>query len=675
MVNDQSLNIQSDKQLHRFLILDAEAIVNREVSMDNLLNTQKAIAQAFGYGIDKLNDTGTVKFADTLMNMPIDEVQGLMDQLMKGAHKIKVDGLSAKVGMEFIAQMPVAIATIKAYQLAKANGDKTFESSLALETDGKTNGFALKTQLFPFPDEAKHREWSQKAGVLIGEEKIAEAVDGPTAMFEKIDDSYETLIKSDEMPKNMEEMIVKVKKAEAKARRSDKKKASTLQVSDYLSTLAAGKSNSIKPMIENGKVTDEGRNLAKQPFMKDNYGSGKTSLKRGVGVDMSNKFVDAALQGMNGGKKGPEYTIVMEMVGSRMTTEELQTALIHKGAQSVTVDVKTVDGGTMEMRLDRAVAAIYAESYGVAMSEVLDTELSHLHDINNVMNNSFKIMFRLYEKMYDAKVKEATTKGKGRLTVDAETKIIRELANVFPAIQGPLSKGRLDGIAIFDDGNAEGSDKAQTRVKNKGQKSFSVQTVRKKFKEAMSAGSVIPIHFLDGAIMAVMMKDKRFTNVFDALVMSPEDAAAYSVEYNRLFAKFTNEWDLLGAISDALAESIEAAGPKLLAEINKENFELGTGLTSGGGKQMKYWTGKKFEPISLVGYQDKVQEAAVENKKLVDKYRYEDRTTHQMVLGTDGGHTETGNGKLKKDILGSLKEVTETVALTKSIDELNKCKD
>jgi len=683
------INPQNSK-LHRFLVIDSSQV--REVKKDSVM-FRFALAQAFGHSIDKASDNSVMGFAEAILKVPHKELESAVHKLMTNPKgHVEVGGVEIEI--EFLSQMLVGLDMVKAYQEAK--GD-TFENRLLLEVDAKTSGFALKTRLFPFHDHEAMMKWSLKTGVSYGNE--AHNMMGTNEMFgqKTMTDSYQEMVKG--MARTVEDLIEIVKEAEENV--NDELKGTTIKASEYLAKLQrAGEKYTPIMVDEHGKATSEGRNLAKYPFMTKNYGSGYGSTGRLVGEVMSKDTVDDFIADVQSGKTTPLVELILELTG-QTDAKVLADEMIDNGSVAIQAKLKTLDGDMTEMSLNNALIKIYTDTYGLDMNNQIEKVMEHFDQINTDINTSYKVMYRLFDKLYNAKIADLLTNMKlsqkeraeayneaknkwklsgnkgevspamvaefeanakeAKVTKQDSDKITKELIKVFPVIKGPLSEDIFDGIGIFTDGNVSASDTAKvtTQVVGQDTKTTSVQAVRKMIKEASNSGAVVPIHYLDGAIMAMLMKDHRFTNVFDALVLDPETAVELVKEYNRLFLELTANWDMYTEVAEALTRSIEAAEkiqPGILEEITKENAKLGKNevLANNVNKLTRVeFVGGKARVVSLnfAKFKNEVAENAKANKVLRDKYHNIPTTSGHMVLNKDSQYTtkqtDTANNPTK----------------------------
>ena len=163
---------------------------------------------------------------------------------------------------------------------------------------------------------------------------------------------------------------------------------------------------------------------------------------------------------------------------------------------------------------------------------------------------------------------------------------------MFPLIKGPLSNidpSNLDDtVAIYSTVTGSANDLEagappseialsadfvkthpndfEKRLDGKQQKSTTVQYEIKKFEEAMKAGSVVPIHYMDGALMAktgLAMSSVGLTMIHDAIMAPIDKMFETAQQYNKAVYDLMygpNKYSLVDSLLAALVRTEKAFG-------------------------------------------------------------------------------------------------------------------
>lgn len=681
MIDNNTINPQSGKQLHRFIFPPANA-VDKITKVDSKY-FKKAIAQAFGYSIDKKSDKATEEFADAILEAELSEIYKGIETLMRGAKHAAINGVEVEI--EFLGQMVVARESIEAHKEAKKNRLTTFKSSLMLETDAKTNGFGIKLRQFPFGDVAEDSKWQLKAGMVTGWSTIRKYNGkGTNEIFgtEGFFDSYQTIVNEiEEIDGLLGELSDKLSDAEKLYEgSSDTGVGKGLHdVREFMELVKGTKY--IPTMKDNGAITKAARDLAKDPFMTKNYGSGYLSTKRSVGSALSGGVLTDFIKHVQGGQVSGGHQLeamVMKLVNKTnpdMTAKEVAKSLATGGENSVRVKLTYVgqvkdDGARVIQKEEReyglatAISNMYSDVYGEAVNSKMKTMMAHFDDANADINDAFRIMYRLFAEAYEAKLDEATKDGKG-LSKEANLRLIQETLATFPKVKGLMSEdheGFTDYISIFDEEMVKTlNDKILVSYNKEGKEtSISVKAIIHDLVEAGNSGSVIPIHTFDGGLMTKLLEKYGFTNVFDAIVAEPELMGKIVEEYNELMIEANKEWSFYKEVADSLGKAVEAATPEAIAMVNKKNS---------AGEYKQQLVDEKFKPISVqakVGLITANAEANQAKKEIMEK---EPVVSGHMVLDGDSQYSSKVVFKDKEDIINQLSKLN-VPAIDKVLKEI-----
>ena len=656
-----TVNPQTDK-LHRFLVtLKAHRQVMDFNSPDAEKNKQQeyfkvAIAQAFGFSIDKKTPQEIYDFADAVLEQSEETLSGA---LKSKKHKVEIekDGKKYEVEIEHLGHFFQGLNAIRAYKKA-GNGEQQFEVTLSVEFDAITSGFILKLLQLPVMSFEKMKLWLSKGGVFLAstdEEK--KALDNITNSGQEISegrliDSYRTLAQgmdvtgfeveeeNEEKWKALQEVLPKIK---------DQKEVEIEEAPDSSTKEDEDGEDRLKTEIID-IVTSEGRALFKDPFMTFGYAAAIKSIKRHLGYKMISGLPAMMLDDSSPEAIKKANKFINSIHGKELTDNEIKAfkeTLKNTAFEDIQINnyvtVKNKKTGE-DMKVKAGKIAIAGKlreiveiTYGSNVEQILTAEFGELIEANNRINNSFKIMFQAWKVAYDARVQEISG-GKG-LTAYQENKIIEELKVLFPMIKAPLAGENYmeDGetVAIFSTGltNAKsGYGPTQTHVnpdKFGGQKTLTVQSMIREFQAAISAGAVVPIHYIDGSAMTKSLEEGGVLGVHDAKLTGINNAHDEIIKYNKDVYEISKDYSLAREIL------------KSLERVKDNAKELGVALDKLEG----VYAGKdnpKRTFDEILSEMSELNEVAESGRKLV--YGANAKIGH--MAGLDGSMHEVKGGKV-----------------------------
>ena len=680
-MNSVTVNPQTDK-LHRFLVtLKAHRQVMDFNSPDAEKNKQKeyfkvAIAQAFGFAIDKKTPQEIYDFADAVLEQSEETLSGA---LKSEKHKVEIekDGKKYEVEIEHLGHFFQGLNAIRAYKKA-GNGEQPFEVSLSVEFDAITSGFILKLLQLPIMSFEKMKLWLSKGGVFLYDGKLTKkqiakmskedkqkyAADikdyenymaitnsGQEISEGRLIDSYRTLAQgmdvtgfkvekeNEEKWKALQEVLPKIK---------DQKEVEVIEAPDSSTKEDEDGEDRLKTEIID-IVTSEGRALFKDPFMTFGYAAAIKSIKRHLGYKMISGLPKMMLDDSSPEAIKKANKFINSIHGKELTDNEIKAfkeTLKNTSFEDIQINnyvtVKDKTGKEMKVKAGKVAIAgklreIVEMTYGSNVETILTAEFGELIEANNRINNSFKIMFQAWKVAYDARVQEISG-GKG-LTADQENKILEELKVLFPMIKAPLASENYieDGetVAIFSTGltNAKsGYGPTQTHVnpdKFDGQKTLTVQSMIREFQAAISAGAVVPIHYIDGSAMTKSLEEGGVLGVHDAKLTGVNNAQDEIIKYNKDVYEISKDYSLAKEILKSL-ESVRDNAKKFGVDLDKLE-----GVYAGKNKPVK-----RFD--SILDEMRELNEVAESGRKLV----YGSNAKIGHMAGLDGSMYEVKGGKV-----------------------------
>ncbi len=603
MLDSVGINPQTDKKMHRFLVSSKNNL--REWDKSNAEDMEyfyQAIAQAFGFGIDKQATKTTTTLGKALVKVsPEDLKQAIIDG------KLELNG--KELDIEHPGHALQALEAIKAYN----SGDK-FTAIATAEYDQLTSGFMFKLMQLPVLDRQNLIKWLAKTGVFVEDGgdnglTIRDADGNLLGMNDIIAsegflDSYRTL--TSDVNKSITDKL---------AVEPPKKMTKTIDTATKLWKVSKALKLT-EDLVVNEAVTSFGRNLFKYPFMIFNYAGSLKAIRSTLGYNLAKGVIDKIIDGSLDGEEYKEFRKVL------VADDKQWAALKAKLVDGVTYldDVKLPNG----TKLNEVLSEMYNRTYGMVFEDVMTKEFGPMIEVNKAMTDASKLMFRAFKIKYEqayvgainvknnTKFKDANeyrayisnNKGVIKGLTEAESdELTRSLIDTFPAIKSAYSKSRLDGIAIIDEKTIDNKynelDKVRTHVKNKtDKKTVTVQAMIKEYSEAMSSGAVLPIHWEDGAVMAELLAQGGILGVHDAIIIG-KDFKNHILNMNKAIHDIAGNYNLLDSFVQALSTTLKQLSKEEIDQIAEfgygdETYGVNEVVTSLLDQQAKVEEGREF---------------------------------------------------------------------------------
>ena len=574
------INPQTEKQLHRWLITPKSHNVTIDFNSENgKAKRQKdmfrlAIAQAFGFAIDKKSNADSYAFADAIMAADESELLKVLKPNEDGKFEHTHHGSEHTLEIEHIGHTMQAINALRAYRDA-IQPDGTiapFTTSMSVEFDAVTSGFIIKLMQMPILGMKLVKEWLAKGGVFLGgtdgyNSGDIKDIKSMSDVIAKngITDAYRTLAGKMKTPKEVTDKYYENHKD-----RNNKVKVANMVL------------GAITPLLGNIKndideVTKEGRALFKDPFMTFNYAAGMASIKRSLGYKMTENLADEMLDE----KSSKGNVLISALFGREATPAEI--TLFRKELVEKDFDEITITSKNGKVKVSELMRKIIEDAYGNQVESILGEEFEGLVKANGTINNAFKGVFLAWKKEYDAKVAEVISRG-GVLSAKVENEIILDLKDKFPMINAPLSSGNiedLETVAIYSTKLSSGKDKrygaAKTYINKdnannpKGQQTLTVQSMIREFDAAMSAGAVIPIHYIDGSFMTNVLEASGILGVHDAVVTGMDNAFDTVKNYNKNVYENSRDYSVIEELSKLVNRNAKGNESIIIREAKGDN--------------------------------------------------------------------------------------------------------
>ena len=552
MIDSAGFNPQLDK-LHRHIVYAPDSKVTVDKSDKKMMSNFKvAVAQALGFKTDGEAISKSEEFADKflsedgakLLRMAWDDYK---KEIKNGEPTRAFTANGVKIEVDVVSQFLDALEAVETYV---KSGDK-FETTITMESDGVTNGFALKLMQYSYGLDEKLGESTKntikdlmaKVGVSVGSTPDKEFA----ARKKELVDMYKTLAS------NMTNEGLLLGVAEDKAE------------------LAGSFLNALDPVIDGkGEVTSWGRELFKPPFMTFNYGAGWNKIKS----EMAEAVIDKFMQKLEKTSEDAKMETFMQLLlGNDKSFKENKKLLMSKDLNEVYSGEDTV--------LD-SLKMLIVGTYGNTAENIMKNEFSYMEEVNGAIINGMKAVHAVWE----SKFRDEVAKFDG-VTIDALDKIYEKLLPEFPIIEDAFGN-KEKGIALFKTELAKRVDLKGDAVTSKiagskygkigAQVKGEVTNVDKlvnMYVEAASAAAVIPIHALDAAIMTSAVKDMGVIEIHDAIMTgigTMEDAVK---EYNKKFFEMSLSWNYAEAVYNKAVETLNKEGTESILRkvLSKKDYE------------------------------------------------------------------------------------------------------
>ena len=568
-LDNNEVNPQNDT-FNRFMM----GLASNEVEVDLTKDTDStntfyiALAQAFGEDIDKMSIIDSVKAGKKYVSMGYDEL----------IEKIK----DPKFKPEAIGHALQGALAVKSKQEAKG---KPFKTNLVIETDAVTSGIILKLLQMPLVDTAdvsleKVKELLKKGGIVFEGDVDYDTFKGTNELIANGQlDLYRTI--AQEYGLTFENYI-KEGNWKLKPNKDAKLTSGQIKINERRENiLNATKNTGIMPVFETEgeKIKGPLRSIFKPVVMVFGYGGGIESIKRKfiseIVEALPTRLLEERLEVQKAIKDGlpkPE-TPVLNLFKTVNPNMKITLNMIRK--QDILAK-KVYKDTTIRDVLMEDMVALYGNNLEVALKGVFGEELL---EANKALNNSFRMMFRIFNYKYQKRIK-AFKKFKGyNPTAEDKANIILNMKKEFPAVTPPLAKDNEKGVIVDSKVDASVQITAQTMgnfTRGKGQDTISVAAVVKEFEEAISAGNVVPIHYIDASIMAkTFLAIDGIAQVFDAIIGNMDNAKEANTKYNEEVLTTSMEYSLTEKVLESLNQSVstltDEEAKEFLSEENSNN--------------------------------------------------------------------------------------------------------
>lgn len=584
------INPQNSKA-HRHYVAPAES--RYTVNAQNMGFFKTAVVQWLEGSPDKANSVSEVfeAFDSIYANADVQAALDALDANNLPKFISIVETLTGKDGLAEGANWAIvdALYALQAYRAAD-NGKTPFESTLLVEADGITNGYAISLlQFSPELDDALVRHLNQTGTYTeAGQDHSLENGKPEEDIYTEIGVSIRDLFFDENFHLNNASMFDKV---------AEKFKLTIPKGQENFKAETRRKIQAIRRFLPE---LDNPRKLAKQPFMIFNYGAGLakivSEMRDTVRVNMQQQLVDLQVAFKQAATKEEKMEIAVEAFETikdihelfGVTVDEVNsgkmdfTKLSEAGQRTAKNAVyKELNKGTLainfKLKTGKAagrfnsvfyVPAKYSRDYGTrpgivasAVGTAMNEVVGASSDVRNVTVGALDIVNRVFISEY-TKALDNLRNELGRKPSNSEIlKMVREnetLAKLYPAVsnQNTEADSMLDLGKWLTDQN-DTSRKVEIRTVD-GTRSHNPSTIRPA-QMAMHA-IVRMIQNLDSQIMnTVLDKYPNTVNIYDANIANPNAINGVMTRYGKSYLEIglNPELGLVSQVNTLLQTAIQ----------------------------------------------------------------------------------------------------------------------
>lgn len=587
-MDTNTVNPQGNKHWHRFFVQPKsheftvkrvkgkfiQVQGNKDIKdITHLVNY--AIAQGVGFSTDKRNPEAIDEVANkVLKTLNTKKRIQLAKDIFTGKHvvgdKKTADEkaiLDLNIGFEHYSQ---TLQTFTFLEDLVGNKTKPFNTTISAEFDAVTSGFGLK--LLQVPLLAEMDKWLTKVGMVQNGDEHLDNVKDSISMNSLLDgdlggllDSYQTLA-SDMKETPFSELM---KNGEANNTSNN-----VIVDTPFTKKVWSALYDVMPKKNLDDSVSKELRNLFKPGFMTFNYSAGIRTIKKNLASEVAIMMADQMASVNLDASTDENSKIVALMLaytnGDMKKAKELQTDIRTKPFNTISTTGK--QGTSLKVLLEQMVEA----SYGTQIEQVFEENFGEFIEAQTDINNAFKAMFEVFIAEVESKFEEA--RKDGVISKEKEEEIYNSVKDKWPAIKGPLAAMEdevLSGlVGVYDTETAApngvfgGRKPARAKVTKKlgdklsetGQTDIRVSHMIRKMSAAVSAGSVIPIHHLDGAAITRMITKlsgegvKGIATIHDAIIPPLVHADISQYRYNGAVIEIGAEYSFIGNTAGKIVE-------------------------------------------------------------------------------------------------------------------------
>ena len=601
-----TLNPQSGKSLTRFLVLPEEFYSMFKVGNENdEMLENYAISQAFNYlgnqeASDNLYKALNSLTAKELKQMLSDFVSMKHSEFFKKYNAILSKAVGAEVKLKGVENFGQCLNTLqhlyKKKEYIESGSKGEFKSWLAVENDSTTSGYAIR--ILQYPTEKIVKNFAKKVGLM---ETNDEDANTPMHILKKKKgflDIYKTIAKDvADILAPIFDGTLSVSDMYIRYNEANSKKKLRISVDVLSKAFELAKEALPKPEIKDGEIVISSalRTLMKPVVMVFGYTGGKSAIASNMSEDIAENYLNSFMTiqtagGLDAYIKANNITDKAEVTKLKSIYDTMSyIASMHEKANTPVKfynllkttgisDVWLQVGPKQKLTLDRFLNEMFMPIYGEAAWNTLENHFAEHNAHNELVNTAIASMYQLFSKVwqpvYDNMLKNANT------TQATFERKVEELAGLWPSIPliytelKSLTDGKTD--LTYDElrksvllmnferqpskiGNISNTlpkmENGKRTYDSDGKPKFDTSTSDaspdlKVFANPKKVGAVVPIHYIDGMIMAATLAETLGIPVHDALVMSFSSVTEGTRNYNEALYYICEQYDLFGLIVD-----------------------------------------------------------------------------------------------------------------------------
>ena len=578
MIDSNKLNWQ-DKKLHRYSVYHTASKVDTDtkVKLFHLM-----LAQAFDLPIDKRNATDILGDKGIQENSDIAKITNKISEYAKNASEYEsnlegymkpINGISPyqediQEVMKYITSITDPKGIVETSLVGALNGEPEhllsgvsellqylvagdkYETTAMIETDAITSGYGIKNMQFPI--------MLDKKGNIDAESTLKELEKVGVFSEDSKYDSYGSRVNGDALDSYEEP---------AKELGDEMNKILPKKLPIAFLKLIDPK---IK-MNKDGTIKTFSRNFMKNPFMVLNYGSGISSITRGIAKEVTNNLYKLAQKYHNTKDKNILNDIkeIEQFIGIKGIAGRLRM-------NSKTFELKPYEINSLQRKILMNTKKGSPNTFGNALDKVFKAKYGHFIELTKLTNESLTAQFKVARKILDKRIRERYNtlfdKYKSKSLVPPITEneiktIVQELASRFPVLKSalktkdgeyaPILVAKKERVSFKDDEDAEllGNVTKYAMLRDKtivGNNKITVAAYEVyKLIESYSSGAVIPIHFFDSAVQSKVLKAYKALGVHDANYFTLDDVIDGTKFYNENWYNLNKSYSLMDSLVDS----------------------------------------------------------------------------------------------------------------------------
>lgn len=581
-MDSTTLNPQTGKEIQRFLCMPSNIKRVFNPTNDEHIKAEAfAIAQAFdALGTDK----DIAQLGETFNNFTVEQLKQLQLDIATMSNKEFAVKYS-KYGFHAIENFGQSLNVVQHLIRKKEANGKSFETWLAVENDSTTSGYFLRMLQFPITEVLA--KFGTKVGIIEENSNVTGTSMHGLKKTEGFLDIYKTTAQA------MADFIPDINTTGL----SDYFKKSSINANEL--TILYRLMHDALPAMKDGKVSKELRTLMKDPTMTFGYTAGSTTIKRNLSEKIMFSFIETYLDIKRNGTVSDylanhtdaDANVInavyktMSFIDAKLNNT-LESLLKTKYIKEIQVPI-----GNKTVRLDVLFNEVLAPTYGEAVWQALSRSFAAYIPYNNAMNQMFVSMFKMFDKLYEKGMKDLREQYPDGVPIKEHDKLVDSLFDVWPTLRLAYSESRKEGMLLMKTARAYNK---QYQVQNATTVDGKLETIStyanvKEFVNAGKAGSVLPIHFLDGMVMAMVLdKYPNVIPVHDAIVMSALDNKAITQEYNNKALQTCANFNVFEELVNRFVSSVEVYD-KLAVEKGLPKFIQATEIHNAYGQQFDFY--------------------------------------------------------------------------------------